>query len=190
MFSWFRPTSHFPSDVFASHPPFLSFMNFLKLSQTFKFLCIFNFHELSQTFSDFLSIFHYFSWFRTFAAWSEGPFSQVFHNESSHDRQGRSLNVFLCFRAVSSWVLLRSLDHVLRQGCSCIYLKNLTQGVLPKGAISCSGRSQNVCVSSSTLYILHRRCCEFYEWFTGRGFVLKSYFWLSACVVVSCNLKF
>ena len=151
---------------------------------------IFKFHELSQTFSDFLSIFHYFSWFRTFAAWSEGPFSQVFHNESSHDRQGRSLNVFLCFRAVSSWVLLRSLDHVLRQGCSCIYLKNLTQGVLPKGAISCSGRSQNVCVSSSTLYILHRRCCEFYEWFTGRGFVLKSYFWLSACVVVSCNLKF
>merc|ERR1712216_653834 len=86
---------------------------------------IFKFHELSQTFSDFLSIFHYFSWFRTFAAWSEGPFSQVFHNESSHDRQGRSLNVFL---------------------------------------------------SSSTLYILHRRCCEFYEWFTGRGFVLQSYF--------------
>merc|ERR1711869_177358 len=114
-----------PSTIFKFH----------KLSHTFKFLCIFNFHELSQTFSDFLSIFHYFSWFRTFAAWSEGPFSQVFHNESSHDRQGRSLNVFLCFRAVSSWVLLRSLDHVLRQGCYCIYLKNLTQGVLPKGAI-------------------------------------------------------
>jgi len=78
-----------PSTIFKFHELSQTFSNFLTLSQTFYgFLSFMSFLKLSQTFYPSFIPSRCFELSWTFAVWSEGPFSQVFRNENSNDRQG------------------------------------------------------------------------------------------------------
>jgi len=159
MFSWFHPTSHFLSEVFASPPPFCgsqalhhfevswAFSNFLKLSYTFSnFLRIFKFHELSQTFSHFLKLSIHLSFFLVVSNFHE--LSQLgakvrFHKFSVTKirtivKVGRSTSCFVSGQFLHGSCCALFMFCVKTCLGSCTYFKNLKQCVLPKDAISCS----------------------------------------------------